>query len=256
MPALRRLLPIFPLLLLCAHRAGATGGAWSRLVDSYYFRLGLSSLSADQEYTHTGSRQPILSDSSIFSNGSFGVTDISFYGELGITDWLTAVASTQYKVAVRQAENSAARRDTTASASGLSDLWLDGRIRLLPRDAEYAATATLGVKLPTGSPYQQVPLGSGELVFSANVSGKGRRLAATLNQNTPTFLDSYWLTGGSITYRTGPVEVAAFVTNAFKEKYWESYIEKTTLQLAGLPASDLGIMGEGRRYGVRASLKF
>ncbi len=101
-----------------------------------------------------------------------------------------------------------------------------------------------------------VPLGGGELVFSANVSGKGKRLAATLNQTTPTFLDSYWLTGGSITYRTGPVEVAAFVTNAFKEKYWESYIEKTTLQLAGLPASDLGIMGEGRRYGVRASLKF
>ncbi|RYE74924.1 MAG: TonB-dependent receptor, partial [Myxococcales bacterium] len=48
-----------------------------------------------------------------------------------------------------------------------------------------------------------VALGSGELVFSANVSGKGQRLAATLNQTTPTFLDSYWLAGGSITYRTG-----------------------------------------------------
>lgn len=161
MPDPRRALPILLLLLLCVGRAGATGGAWSRLADSYYFRLGLSSLSADQEYGRTGSRQRILSDSSIYSNGSFGVTDISFYGELGITDWLTAVASTQYKVAVRQAENSATRRDTTASASGLSDLWLDGRIRLLPREAEYAATVTLGVKLPTGSPYQQVPLGSG-----------------------------------------------------------------------------------------------
>jgi iron complex outermembrane receptor protein len=101
-----------------------------------------------------------------------------------------------------------------------------------------------------------VDLGGGELVFSANITGKGERLAATLNQTTPTFLDSYWLAGGSITYRTGPIEVAAFVSNAFKANYWESYIEKTTLQLANLPASDLGIMGDGRRYGVRASLKF
>ncbi|WP_057884264.1 TonB-dependent receptor [Tsuneonella troitsensis] len=101
-----------------------------------------------------------------------------------------------------------------------------------------------------------IPLGSGEFVLSANLVGKGKRLAATLNQTTPTFLDSYWLAGASATYRTGPIEIAAFVNNAFNEDYWESYIEKTTLQLAGLPASDLGIQGDGRRYGVRASLKF
>jgi len=101
-----------------------------------------------------------------------------------------------------------------------------------------------------------IPLGSGEFVLSANLVGKGKRLGATLNQTTPTFLDSYWLAGASATYRTGPVEVAAFVSNAFQEEYWESYIEKTTLQLAGLPASDLGIQGDGRRYGVRATLKF
>ena len=101
-----------------------------------------------------------------------------------------------------------------------------------------------------------IDLGGGELVFSANVTGKGERLAATLNQTTPTFLDSYWLVGASATYRTGPVEVSAFVSNAFQEDYWESYIEQTTLILAGLPASDLGIQGDGRRYGVRASLRF
>jgi iron complex outermembrane recepter protein len=101
-----------------------------------------------------------------------------------------------------------------------------------------------------------IDLGGGEVVLSANLTGKGKRLAATLNQTTPTFLDSYWLVGASATYRTGPVEFSAFVSNLLKEQYWESYIEKTTLQLAGLPASDLGIMGDGRRYGVRASLKF
>ena len=101
-----------------------------------------------------------------------------------------------------------------------------------------------------------IPVGSGEFVLSANLTGKGKRLAATLNETTPTFLDSYWLAGASATYRTGPFEIAAFVSNAFKEDYWESYIEKTTVALALLPPSDLGIQGEGRRYGIRTSLTF
>ena len=98
--------------------------------------------------------------------------------------------------------------------------------------------------------------GDSEFVLSANVTGKGKRLAATLNETTPTFLDSYWLVGASATYRNGPFEIAAFVRNAFQEDYWESYIEKTTLLLAGLPGTDLGIMGDARRYGIRASFRY
>lgn len=101
-----------------------------------------------------------------------------------------------------------------------------------------------------------IPVGTGELVLNGNLVGKGKRLAATLNETTPTFLDSYWLVGASATYRQGPFEIAAFATNLLNEKYWESYIEKTTLALAGLPASDLGIMGDARRYGVRVGVKF
>ena len=93
-------------------------------------------------------------------------------------------------------------------------------------------------------------------MLSAGLFGKGKRLAATLNETVPTFLDSYWLTNASIAYRTGPVEIALFANNLFNTEYFESYIEKTTLALAGLPASDLGITGDRRRYGVRASLKF
>src|SRR3546814_15848189 len=52
--------------------------------------------------------------------------------------------------------------------------------------------------------------GDDEVVLSAGLFGKGKRLAATLNETTPTFLDSYWLTNASIAYRTGPVEVALF----------------------------------------------
>ncbi|WP_144037655.1 TonB-dependent receptor [Sphingopyxis sp. KK2] len=98
--------------------------------------------------------------------------------------------------------------------------------------------------------------GDSDVTLSAGLVGKGKRLAATLNPTTPTFLDSYWLTNASIAYRTGPVEVALFANNIFNTEYFESYIEKTTLALAGLPASDLGITGDRRRYGVRASLKF
>ncbi len=101
-----------------------------------------------------------------------------------------------------------------------------------------------------------VPLGDNSLTFNANVAGKGKRLAATLNQTTPTILKGYALVNGSITFRTGPFEFAVFGNNLFNKKYFESYIEKTTLQLAGLPASDLGIIGDLRRYGVRASFKF
>ncbi len=95
-----------------------------------------------------------------------------------------------------------------------------------------------------------------DVTLSAGLVGKGKRLAATLNETTPTFLDSYWLTNASVAYRTGPVELALFANNIFNTEYFESYIEKTTLALAGLPASDLGITGDRRRYGVRASLKF
>lgn len=98
-----------------------------------------------------------------------------------------------------------------------------------------------------------VPIGEDRLTFNANVAGKGKRLAATLNQRTATFLDSYALVNGSISYTHGPVELALSASNIFNRKYFESYIERTTLALAGLPASDLGIIGDRRRYGVRAS---
>src|SRR3546814_14078956 len=55
--------------------------------------------------------------------------------------------------------------------------------------------------------------GDDEVVLSTGLFGKGKRLAATLNETTPTFLDSYWLTNASIAYRTGPVEVALFANN-------------------------------------------
>ncbi|HET6522903.1 TonB-dependent receptor [Sphingopyxis sp.] len=142
--------------------------------------------------------------------------------------------------------------------------WMHARIT---DDSAY--TATTGRRLSSdrltfqpdwtasfASDYRIETGGDSDVTLSAGLVGKGKRLAATLNETTPTFLDSYWLTNASIAYRTGPVEVALFANNIFNTEYFESYIEKTTLALAGLPASDLGITGDRRRYGVRASLKF
>ena len=102
-----------------------------------------------------------------------------------------------------------------------------------------------------------IPLGGTDSVtLTGGVVAKGRRLAGTLNQTTPTFLKGYALVNTAITYRTGPLEVAVFANNLLQKNYFDAYIEKTTLQLAGLPASDLGIIGERRRIGVRLGFRF
>ncbi|HEV2568769.1 TonB-dependent receptor [Sphingomonas sp.] len=110
----------------------------------------------------------------------------------------------------------------------------------------------------TGNLYSdyEIPLGNDSLTLTGGVTYKGKRLAATLNETTPTFLKGYALVNAAATYRHGPFELGVFANNLFNKDYFESYIEKTTLQLAGLPASDLGIIGDRRRYGVRASFRF
>ena len=105
----------------------------------------------------------------------------------------------------------------------------------------------------------RVPIGSDTLTFSLGATGKGERLAATLNETTPTFLESYVLVNAQITYATGPLEFSLFANNALNEDYFESYIEKTTLQLAlppFLPRNDLGIIGDRGRYGARVRFSF
>jgi iron complex outermembrane receptor protein len=111
-----------------------------------------------------------------------------------------------------------------------------------------------------------VPVGNGNLTFTAGVVAKGSRVGASLNQNTASVLKGYALVNGALTYSVGGVEVGAFVNNLFNKKYMESFIERTTLAnvfgpftdpTTGQPlASDLGIVGDLRRFGVRARVKF
>lgn len=109
-----------------------------------------------------------------------------------------------------------------------------------------------------------VPLGKGDLDFYAGLIGKGSRIPASIRQKTPEYpgqpelreLKSYVLTNVALTYRVGGLEFSGFVNNLFDKRYFESYIEQTTLVLAGLPHSDVGIIGDKRRYGVRLRLHY
>jgi iron complex outermembrane receptor protein len=111
-----------------------------------------------------------------------------------------------------------------------------------------------------------VPVGNGNLTFTAGVVAKGSRVGASLNPNTGSVLKGYALVNGALTYSVGGIEVGAFVNNLFNKKYMESFIERTTLAnvfgpltdpTTGQPlASDLGIVGDLRRFGVRARVKF
>jgi iron complex outermembrane receptor protein len=104
-----------------------------------------------------------------------------------------------------------------------------------------------------------VPLGKGDLTLTAGAVAKGSRIGASISQTRAPVLTSYVLINGAITYSFDNIEVGAFITNAFDKKYYNSFIEKTTLENVFGPgplASDLGIIGDRRRYGIRTRFKF
>ncbi len=149
----------------------AGGGAWTRVPDGYYVKIGLTSLTAERQYRFDGRLQRLFPDTSAFRDGEYGATDISFYGELGMTKWLTGTVATQYKVAVRKARYLPTGRDSTASASGLGDVWVGARMKVIPGTGPYAGAITVSVKLPTGSPLQDIPLGTGVVDYEIAAAG-------------------------------------------------------------------------------------
>lgn len=104
-----------------------------------------------------------------------------------------------------------------------------------------------------------VPLGENDLSFDASLVGKGSRIGSSLDPAVAPEMDAYYLTNASVAYRTGNVEIALFATNLFEERYLESYIDASALSRAGLPAPiphNIAVPGDGRRVGVRLSLRY
>lgn len=161
----------FLLLTLLAATELSAGGAWARRPDDYFVKISATWLTAAEEFDFGGDRRLIFPDTTVALNGSYGITELGFYLEYGLTPWLTGIVSTQYKVAVRQARLARIERDTAVSASGLGDLWLAGRIRLADGRSGPALSLTLAAKAPTGSPLQQIPLGSGRIDYQIDGAG-------------------------------------------------------------------------------------
>lgn len=103
-----------------------------------------------------------------------------------------------------------------------------------------------------------VPLGDmGDLDFNASLVGKGDRVGASLSNTFSPVLDDYLLTNASITWTYDRYQLAVFANNLFDEEYYDSYIDSSVLTVAGLPAlGSLGLMGDGRRVGVRGRVRF
>ena len=109
-----------------------------------------------------------------------------------------------------------------------------------------------------GSYTQQI--GEDSLRFDGTLIGKGDRVGSSLSASSVPLLPAYLMGNASITYVHGRYQIAVFATNLTDTKYWESYLDKSLLSKA-LPTApflwnNLGILGDRRRVGVRASYKF
>ncbi len=97
------------------------------------------------------------------------------------------------------------------------------------------------------------------IVFDTNLVAKGERTGGSLDAASVPVLEAYHLVNGSVAWQAGPLEVAAFATNLFNEKYVETYLDSSLLRRAGLPAplvSNLAIQSPRRRIGIRGTVRF
>ncbi len=129
--------------------------------------------------------------------------------------------------------------------------------------------ATTGRTLPTDRfPFEpdwtvnlqsdyEIPFADGDLTFSGGVFGKGDRAGASLSNTFSPELDEYFIANLSVTWRRDGLEASIFANNVFDTEYYESYIDSSVLSVAGLPAlGSLGLIGDGRRVGVRLGYSF
>jgi iron complex outermembrane receptor protein len=102
-----------------------------------------------------------------------------------------------------------------------------------------------------------VPMGSDDaLVFDANAAFKSNTKGASLSAADSPTLKAYTIVNGTITWRHDAWDLSVYSTNLFNTKYFESYIDKSVLAAAGIPPTDVGILGDGRRVGVSATYRF
>lgn len=98
-----------------------------------------------------------------------------------------------------------------------------------------------------------------KLIFDLNATYKGARNGSTSNPDSVPRLKDYTLLNGAITWRAANWEVALWGSNLTDEKYFSTYIDRSILEQAGLVgplSSNVGIIGDGRRVGIRVGTYF
>jgi iron complex outermembrane recepter protein len=111
------------------------------------------------------------------------------------------------------------------------------------------------------TPTVTIPAGPGNVVFNTTVTYKGDRAGSSLDPNFQPELEGYYLINANLAYDLDNWTVALWGTNLTDEEYYDSYLDKSLLEAFFGPApnplvSNLGIMGDGRRVGVRVSARF
>ncbi len=134
-------------------------GAWLQKPGSYYIKFSRNHFSTKDQFSFSGQRQPLNAQSSGLRDSEFSDTNFSVYGEVGVLDWFTAVFSTSYKDYSSSGFNLSDQSSFKNSVSGLSDIFIGGRIRLTAQP--FALALQPMIKLPSGDSDATIPLGTG-----------------------------------------------------------------------------------------------
>jgi len=110
------------------------------------------------------------------------------------------------------------------------------------------------------TPSYTFDVGQGELRFDTTVIYKGERVGSSLSPTVAPMLEEYYVVNANVAYSIDDWTVALFATNLTDEEYFNSYLDRSLLGALFGDASpitrNLGIMGDGRRVGVRVSARF
>lgn len=149
----------------------AFAGAWTQSKHGYFFKFSANYLYTTREYNYLGDRLAIFQERVVYRNASFQDINLNFYGEYGLTDRATLVASLPIKVLTSKWTElilgGQLTSDVTVTTAGPADLSLSLRYGLLRNPLVISAQA--GVKIPTG--YRQRPKNDGPPLGTAKFDG-------------------------------------------------------------------------------------
>jgi len=144
------------LLVLLLMPATSFAGAWTQEKLHMYNRFSADYFHSARNFNDDGDlvERP--------NNGTFESWTLTYYGELGVTDWLTAIANLPYK---HQTLDDDTERNETW---GVADIELGARMRLLEDPVVLSVQAL--VKIPEAYDMDDaVPLGNGQYDYEGRV---------------------------------------------------------------------------------------